>query len=102
MVADLTGHSNTQKHAKNAATASVTGANTGPISVQIVQQDPPPEARLQSPKKMEKDPMFGSISTSANSTPNRPQYTKRYRKEWEDLDELKCNKKIVSTFTGVC
>lgn len=85
VLADLTGHSNTQKHAKNAASASVTGANTGPISVQIVQTDPSPETRMRSPKKNDKDPMFGSSS----SNNGRPQYTKRYRKEWEDIDELK-------------
>ncbi|ODM98037.1 hypothetical protein Ocin01_08647 [Orchesella cincta] len=83
---DLTGHSNTQKHAKNAASAQVTGANTGPISVQIVQQDPNSDIRMRSPKKNDKDPMFGSASAG---TPVRPQYTKRYRKEWEEIDELK-------------
>jgi len=80
---DLTGHANTQKHSKNAATASITGANTGPISVQIVAQDPPPEIKMKSPRKS--DPMFGS----SPGTPGRTQYTKRYRKEWEDIEELK-------------
>lgn len=84
--ADLTGHSNTQKHAKNAAQASMSGQNSGPISVQIVQQDPTLDTRMmRSPKKNGSDPMFGSTSNSG-----RPQYTKRYRKEWEELDELKC------------
>lgn len=82
---DLTSHATTAKHIKNVSTS--TNAPSGPISVQIIVDD----NQLQStPTNSSLNGGFGSGGSRASmSTPPRIQYPKKYRVEWEDMEEFK-------------
>jgi len=75
---DLMTHSTTAKHAKN---SSLAGGPTGPLNVQIVTSDDPASQVHEDKKQAEMN--------LRNSLTPRTQYAKKYRLEWEQMDELK-------------
>lgn len=81
--ADLTTHASTAKHAKNAESASLAGVNSGPMSVQIV----PSDEQVMQGAMLGQTPRanFGDLGYTYQRSP----YSKRFRPEWQEIDELK-------------
>ncbi len=78
---DLTTHAATAKHAKNAQTGGPSPA--GPISVQLIAND---EEQIKY-SQMQMQQQYDSLG---NLRPGiRSPYTKKYRRVWESIPELK-------------
>ncbi|CAG7823300.1 unnamed protein product, partial [Allacma fusca] len=99
--ADLTTHASTAKHAKNAESASLAGVNSGPMSVQIVPSD----------EQVIQGAIAGQTQRTGysdlNYTYQRSPYSKRFRPEWQEIDELKawlepCQEDSTKAYCKMC